>query len=63
MPSIRDFIGPKPEPVHKVELEKILGNKPCSKCDDNVSEAFWDPMTLTMSWTCANEHTNTYKVN
>jgi hypothetical protein len=63
MPNIKDFIGPKPEPVYKAELEKIIGTKPCSKCDANVEEAFWDPTQLLMTWTCPEGHTNTLKVH
>jgi hypothetical protein len=63
MPNINEFIGPKPEQVYKTELEKIIGIKPCSKCDENVSEAYWDPTQLIMTWTCSSGHTNTIKVN
>lgn len=63
MPNINEFVGPKPEIVHKVELERIMGNKPCAKCDEDVDEAFWNPIDLTMTWTCSNGHTNTFKVN
>jgi hypothetical protein len=63
MPNIKDFIGPSPEPVYKAELEKIIGKKPCSKCDATVEEAFWDPTQLIMTWTCSQGHTNTFKVN
>jgi len=63
MPNLNEFIGPKPELIHKVELQKIGGEKPCSKCDLDSEETFWDPITLTMSWTCKNGHSNTFKVN
>jgi hypothetical protein len=62
MPNINEFIGPKPEPVYKAELERIIGNKPCSKCSENASEAFWDPTKLEMTWTCEAGHNNYYQV-
>ena len=63
MPNLNEFIGPTPAVSHKSELEKIIGSKPCSKCDENVSEAYWDPTTLIMSWTCSSGHDNTVKIN
>ncbi len=63
MPNLNEFIGPKPEKIHKVELENLGGGKPCAKCDADSDETFWDPITLTMSWTCVNGHPNTFKVN
>lgn len=63
MPNINEFIGPSPEKVFKTELEKIGGAKPCSRCEGDSTETFWDPMQLIMSWTCVNGHTNTFKVN
>ena len=63
MPNIKEFVGPSPEPVHRTELEKIVGKKPCSKCDEDVNEAMWDPINLIMSWTCSKGHQNSFKVN
>lgn len=63
MPNLNEFIGPKPELIHKVELEKLGGSKPCSKCEADSEETFWDPTTLTMSWKCINGHSNTFSVN
>ena len=63
MPNINEFIGPKPEPIHKVELQRIIGDKPCSKCDKDVAEAYWDATTFTMSWTCPNGHKNFVRIN
>lgn len=63
MPSLDEFIGPKPEKVYKSELEKIGGSKPCSKCEKDSQDVFWDPVNLIMSWTCPNGHPNTFKVN
>lgn len=63
MPNLNEFIGPKPEKIYKVELESLGGGKPCAKCDADSDETFWDPITLTMSWTCPNGHPNTFKVN
>ena len=63
MPNLNEFIGPKPEKILKAEMERIMGTKPCSKCESDVEEAFWDPMHLVMSWTCPNGHANTLKVS
>jgi hypothetical protein len=63
MPNLDEFIGPKPEKIHKIELEKIGGAKPCSKCEKDSEETFWDPINLIMSWTCIDGHSNTFKVN
>ena len=63
MPNLNEFIGPRPEHIHKAELEKIGGAKPCAKCDADSEETFWDPLSLIMSWTCTNGHPNTFKVN
>ena len=63
MPNLNEFIGPKPEKILKAEMEKIIGTKPCSKCDADVDEAYWDPTLFTMTWTCPNNHLNTIKVS
>ena len=63
MPNLNEFIGPSPEKIYKVELEKIGGAKPCSKCENDSEETFWDPINLIMSWTCTNGHSNTFKVS
>jgi hypothetical protein len=63
MPNINEFIGPKPQEVTKEGLEKIIGNKPCSKCDKNSNEYFWDPANFVISWTCPDNHNNYVKVN
>lgn len=62
MPNLNEFFNKK-EVVYKAELEKIDGMKPCSKCDKDSQEAFWDASTLTMTWTCPDGHKNEYKVN
>ena len=62
MPSLNEFIGPKPEKIYKSELERIGGSKPCAKCEADSEETFWDPIKLIMSWTCTNGHSNTFKV-
>ncbi|MEY4332154.1 MAG: hypothetical protein RLZZ196_892 [Bacteroidota bacterium] len=62
MPNLNEFFH-KPEIIHKAELEKIHGLKPCSKCDGDAEEAFWDPTTLILAWECPNGHANQVKVN
>lgn len=63
MPSINEFIGPKPTENQNKNLEKIIGNKPCLKCDLDVEEYYWDPANFIMSWQCADGHSNNVKVN
>lgn len=63
MPNINEFIGPKPTEKAISSLEKMVGNKPCAKCDLNVDEYYWDPFEFTMTWTCNSGHHNTVKVN
>jgi len=62
MPSLNEFFN-KPEILHKPELEKISGIKPCSKCNKDAEEAFWDPATLTLSWECPDKHKSQVVVN
>jgi hypothetical protein len=63
MPSINEFIGPKPTEVQNKNIESIIGSKPCSKCDLDSSEYFWDTVNFIMTWTCPNGHNNSLKVN
>ncbi len=63
MPNINEFIGPKPTQENISNLETITGVKPCSKCDLNVDEYYWDPVHFIMTWTCNAGHLNTIKVN
>ena len=63
MPNINEFVGPKPPEEHKSNLEKLIGNKPCSKCDKDIGEYFWDPINFIVSWTCPDGHPNSYKVS
>jgi hypothetical protein len=62
MPNLNEFFH-KPEILHKLNLEKISGMKPCSKCEKNAEEAFWDPATFTLSWKCPDGHDNQVRVN
>jgi hypothetical protein len=63
MPSLDEFLGPKPTKEQYSNLEKIIGTKPCFKCDKDSTESFWDPSTLIMTWTCPDGHANNVKVN
>jgi hypothetical protein len=63
MPNINEFIGPKPTEEQNKNLEIIVGKKPCSKCESDVDQAFWDPNNFIMSWTCNNGHKNTLRIN
>lgn len=61
MPNLNEFFH-KPEIIHRAELERISGIKPCSKCNKDAQEAFWDPAALTLSWECPEGHANQVKV-
>lgn len=63
MPKLNEFFGPKPTVEQVSNLELVVGAKPCSKCDKDAGEAYWDPSTFTMSWTCPDGHSNTFMVN
>ncbi len=63
MPNINEFIGPKPCLPVLLGVEKIIGQKPCAKCDSFSNEYFWDPSKFTMTWTCQEGHLNTLSVN
>jgi len=61
MPNINEFLN-KPERIFPSELERIGGAKPCSKCDKDSTEYFWDVSTTTISWECPDGHKNSYSV-
>lgn len=63
MPNLNEFIGPKPDLKIVENLEKIIGIKPCFKCDLDVQEYFWDPIKFIMTWECANGHHNSVVLN
>lgn len=64
MPNLDEFLNkPKPEPVYKAELEKLSGIRGCSKCEEQVEGALWDPIDRIMYWTCSNEHENKFQVD
>lgn len=62
MPNLEEFFH-KPELIHKTELQKISGLKPCAKCDLNADVAFWDPVAQILSWECLEGHKNQVRVN
>lgn len=61
MPNLNEFIN-KPTPVAGKKLESIHGSKPCSKCDKNAEEAFWDPELMVLAWECPDGHSNEVRV-
>lgn len=62
MPDLNEFFD-KPIKEKQYNLEKIQGIKPCSKCDEDVTGAFWDPIDFVMSWRCSKGHETIFKVN
>ena len=60
MPNLNEFFNK--EKLYAPELEKLGGVKPCSQCDKDSSEYFWDPTNLVISWECPDGHKNSYRV-
>lgn len=63
MPNLNEFIGPRPTEQQNKNLEKIIGTKPCFKCELNSNEYYWDAVNFIMSWKCSAGHQNSVKVN
>jgi hypothetical protein len=63
VPNINEFLGAMPAKDNIENLQKIMGTKPCSKCDLDSEEYYWDPVNFIMTWTCKSGHLNTVKVN
>jgi hypothetical protein len=61
MPDLNEFFD-KPDKEKPYNLEQLNGVRPCSKCKEDVSGAFWDPMEMIMSWKCSNGHETIYEV-
>ena len=62
MPDLNEFFNKPSKEVEHYDLEKISGIRPCSKCDEDVSGALWDPVDMVMSWRCSKVHETIYKV-
>jgi hypothetical protein len=62
MPDLNEFLNKKSE-EKPYELEHLNGVRACSKCDEDVSGAYWDPVELVMSWRCSKAHETTFRVN
>ena len=62
MPDLNEFLNPK-DTEKPYDLEYLNGIRSCSKCDDDVYGAYWDPIELVMSWRCDKGHETTFKVN
>ena len=62
MPSFNEFFD-KPDEKKLYQVEKLQGVRACSKCDEDVTGAFWDPIDLVMSWRCSKGHETVFKVN
>lgn len=63
MPKISDFLGPKPDKSKLDNLQLVAGPKPCSKCEKDSGEAYWNPSTFMLTWTCPDGHENNFVVN
>jgi hypothetical protein len=63
MPELNEFFNKPSEKLESYSLEQINGVRACSKCDEDVTGAFWDPIELVMSWRCSKGHETVFKVN
>ena len=61
MPNLNEFIS-KPEAPNDIVLESGYGPKPCSKCDKDSHESFWNPDSMVLSWECPDGHANEVRV-
>lgn len=61
MPSLEEFLN-KPENKKPYELEQLNGIRGCSKCDEDVAGAIWDPVELIMRWECSSGHITEFQV-
>jgi hypothetical protein len=61
MPNLNEFINA--EKIYPIELERMGGKKPCSQCDKDSEEYFWNATSFTMSWECPDGHNNSFRVN
>jgi len=63
MPNLNEFLNSKIKEESKgYELETLTGVRACSKCDEDVSGAFWDPIELVMSWRCSKNHETIFRI-
>ena len=64
MPNLNEFLNKKDEAVNDkpYDLEYLNGVRGCSKCDEDVPGAHWDPIELVMSWRCSKGHETIFKV-
>lgn len=62
MPDINEFFKKEPDIRIPVNAQKIEGSKPCSQCDKNTTEAWWDPDQMLLFWTCPDGHRNEHRV-
>ena len=65
MPNLNEFFNSsdKKSEEKPYELEYLNGVRSCSKCDEDVAGAYWDPIELLMSWKCSKGHETKFKVN
>ena len=61
MPDLDEFLN-KNIKQKEYNLEKLNGVRACSKCDEDVNGATWDPVELVMSWKCSKGHETIFKV-
>lgn len=62
MPNLNEFFKKETKTLPN-NIEVIPGIKPCSKCEKNSENSFWDSSKFIIYWECPSGHYNEYKVN
>lgn len=63
MPNLNEFLNNNKVGIDSDIWENIDGIRPCSKCEEDVNGALWDPHNLILKWVCNTGHENLFKVN
>lgn len=60
MPNLNEFISKKPEDPN---LQKIQESRPCAFCNKDSEFYYWNEASMEMTWTCPDNHKNSYRIN
>ena len=61
MPNLNEFINKDSD--LPLDVEKINGRRPCSKCEKDADFYYWYETTFEMVWTCPDGHKNSYRIH
>ena len=62
MPNLNEFLKKEEKKEINSSFETVEGSKPCSKCDKNAEESFWNQDSMTLYWECPDGHKNEIRV-